>query len=336
LSKKANPTVVGTFVLVALGLALATIVMLGDFKFRDERLHCVAFFPGSLHGLDVGSPVTFRGVNIGQVSAVRISFDSQEKNYFIPVHIDIAQTPDLADNGRADDGRKALRATLEQLIDQGLRAQLKVASLLTGKLYIDLALHPGSKARVQGRDPARLEFPTLPSGLEQITEKLERLPLSDVLDKVASALDGINSIMGSDEARESLRNLDTTLTSIASLAAHADAELPSLTVELRRSATTIASLAGTAEQLLHKTDRELPRMSHDLQQLFASFEQATSGITKAAANIEQMTTKDSDLTWQLSGSLAEVGKAAASIRRLSDYLQQYPNALLFGQGKEKQ
>ena len=335
MSKKANPTVVGTFVLVALGLALAAIVVLGSFRFRDERLHCVAFFPGSLYGLDVGAPVTFRGVTIGQVSAVRIGFDPQAQNYYIPVHIAIEQTPDLAGNGGAGRGPKALRTTLEQLVGQGLRAQLKMTSLLTGKLYIDLALKPGSEARVQGREPDLFEVPTLPSGLEQITRKLESLPLSDILNKVAVALDGINSIINSDAARKSLRNLDTTLGRIDSLAAHVDAELPALTAELRRSAARIASLATTAEGLLDKTDRELPTMSRDLQQLFASLEQATVGLTRTLANIEQLTAKDADLAWQLSGSLTEVGKAATSVRRLADYLRQNPNALLFGQGKEE-
>ena len=64
-------------------------------------------------------------------------------------------------------------------------------------------------------------------------------------------------------------------------------------------------------------------------------EQATAGLTRTLANIEQLTAKDADLAWQLSGSLTEVGKAATSVRRLADYLRQNPNALLFGQGKEE-
>ena len=230
---------------------------------------------------------------------------------------------------------QALRTTLEQLVGQGLRAQLKMTSLLTGKLYIDLALHPGSEARVQGREPDLFEVPTLPSGLEQITRKLESLPLSEILNKVAVALDGINSIINSHEARKSLRTLDTTLARIDSLAAHVDAQLPALTADLRRTAARVSSLAATAENLLDKTDRELPTMSRDLQQLFASLEQAVTGMTRTLANIEQLTAKDADLAWQLSGSLTEVGKAATSVRRLADYLQQNPNALLFGQGKEE-
>ena len=60
-----------------------------------------------------------------------------------------------------------------------------------------------------------------------------------------------------------------------------------------------------------------------------------AGMTRTLANIEQLTAHDADLAWQLSGSLTEVGKAAAAVRRLADYLEQNPNALLFGQGKEE-
>ena len=73
----------------------------------------------------------------------------------------------------------------------------------------------------------------------------------------------------------------------------------------------------------------------DLQQLFTSLEQTAAGMTRTLANIEQLTAHDADLAWQLSGSLTEVGKAAAAVRRLADYLEQNPNALLFGQGKEE-
>jgi len=68
LSKKANPTLVGVFVLIALALALVAIVILGKIKLKDNRFRCVAYFTGSLFGLDIGAPVTFRGVTIGRVS----------------------------------------------------------------------------------------------------------------------------------------------------------------------------------------------------------------------------------------------------------------------------
>jgi paraquat-inducible protein B len=52
-------------------------------------------------------------------------------------------------------------------------------------------------------------------------------------------------------------------------------------------------------------------------------------------NIEQITAKDSLLSYQVTSSLQEIEKAASSIKQLTDYLQQNPNALLFGQGEDK-
>ena len=95
MSKKANPTLVGTFVLIAIALTVAAIIIIGNIKFKDNKFRCVAFFTGSLYGLDIGAPVTFRGVTIGRVKEIRINFDKEQNNYIIPVHVDIEQTPDL-------------------------------------------------------------------------------------------------------------------------------------------------------------------------------------------------------------------------------------------------
>ena len=336
MSKKANPTVVGSFVLVAIGLAVATFVILGNFKLQDTRFRCIAFFTGSLHGLDIGAPVTFRGVAIGRVSQIRIQYDGQQRNYIIPVYIDIEQTPDVERNAREGWNQDNARQLLEQLIDQGLRAQLKISSLLTSKLYIDLALQPGTELRLRNKDDNLFEIPTLPSGLEQITQKLENLPLDEILKKTAAALDGINSIINSEETRRALKSLDSTLNRLDILLGHVDNSLPGMVVELKKGLTNFAALSAKANILIGTADKELPQVSQELQQLLSSLNQTAGGAIKTMHNIEQMTAKDSDLSYQVSTSLQEIEKAAASIRQLSDFLQQYPNALFFGQGEDKQ
>ena len=55
MSKKANPTLIGAFVLIALTVAVAAIMVLGKFNFKDNTVRCVAYFSGSMHGLDVGA-----------------------------------------------------------------------------------------------------------------------------------------------------------------------------------------------------------------------------------------------------------------------------------------
>lgn len=334
MSKKANPALVGAFVLAAVALTVAAVIALGSIKFKDNTFRCVAFFTGSLYGLDLGAAVTFRGVTIGRVSEIRINFDQQQNNYIIPVYIDIEQTQALEDN-QANRNPETLRNMIQQLIGQGLKAQLKTSSLLTGKLYIDLAFFPDTEVGLHSKDPELIEIPTQPSGLEQITQKLESLPLSEILNKTASALDGINSIINSTETRHALQALDSTLDRLDTLLAKADAELPGLTVELKKGLTNFSTLSVTASTFLKTADKELPPMSRDLQHLLTSLNGTATALTQTLNNIEQITAKDSLLSYQVTSSLQEIERAASSIRQLTDYLQQNPNALLFGQGEDK-
>jgi paraquat-inducible protein B len=335
LSKKANPTLVGAFVLIALALTLAAIVVLGKIKLKDNRLRCVAFFTGSLYGLDIGAPVTFRGVTVGRVNAVSINFDKKNSNYVIPVYLDIEQKPDLSGGKESNWKPAELRAMLDQLIGQGLRAQLKISSLLTSKLYIDLAFFPNAETRQHNQDTALFEIPTQPSGLEQITQKLESLPLNEILNKTAAALDGINNIVNSKETRNALGSLESTMDRLNGLLARADAEFPALAVELKKALTNFAALSATANTLLHTADKELPVMSAELQHLLAGLNATAGALTKTLTNVEQLTAKDSLLSYQVAASLREIERAAASVRQLTDYLQQHPNALVFGQGEDR-
>jgi paraquat-inducible protein B len=334
LSKKANPTIVGAFVLTAIVLAVAAIVTLGKIKFRESKFRCVAFFTGSLYGLDIGAPVTFRGVTIGRVAAIRIHFDPEQNNYIIPVYVDIEQPPDLRTLDPGSSNPDNLRRMISQLIDQGLRAQLKISSLLTAKLYIDLSIHANNEARLYGNSTELLEIPTMPSGLEQITQRLESLPLNEILNKAAVALDGINSIINSDETRHALTSLDTTLDRINSLLARADAEFPAVAGELKKGLTNFATLSATANTLLRTADKELPAMSTELKHLLTGLNATAETLTKTLQNLEKLTAKDSIFAYQVTTSLREIERTATSIRQLTDYLQQTPNALIFGQGKE--
>lgn len=334
MSKKANPTIVGAFVLAAIVLTVAAIVALGNIKFRESKFRCVAFFTGSLYGLDIGAPVTFRGVTIGRVTAIRINFDSEQNNYIIPVYVDIEQPPDLNSLRPEDQHSDDLRRMMTQLIDQGLRAQLKISSLLTAKLYIDLAIHPDTEVRLHGTNAGLLEIPTMPSGLEQITQRLESLPLNEILNKAAVALDGINSIINSKETRHALANLDTTLDQLNTLLARADAEFPAVAAELKKGLTNFATLSATANTLLRTADKELPAMSAELKHLLTGLNATAEALTNTLQNVEKLTSKDSVFAYQVTTALREIERTATSIRQLTDYLQQTPNALIFGQGKE--
>jgi paraquat-inducible protein B len=59
MSKQANKTLIGAFVVGAIVLAVAGILVFGSGDFFSVRPMFVMYFEGSVSGLNVGAPVTF-------------------------------------------------------------------------------------------------------------------------------------------------------------------------------------------------------------------------------------------------------------------------------------
>ena len=134
---KANPTIIGLFVLSAMLLAIGAIFYLGGSGFSDHhKIKFILFFEGDVKGLQVGAPVTLRGVKVGQVEEMSISFESKSQRFDIPVIISI----DLGKVGFNHEEFVPERALLESLILQGLRASLNLQSLVTGKMEVKVCL----------------------------------------------------------------------------------------------------------------------------------------------------------------------------------------------------
>jgi paraquat-inducible protein B len=128
-------------------------------------------FDQSVRGLNVGAPVEFRGIQIGQVTNVRLYLDEASGEFKIPVLVEIDP-----ERFRGRDAPEAeSKAFIDRLVASGLRAQLKSGSLLTGQLFVSLDIFENAKpAQVVWNAPIP-EFPTMPTPLEEITNNLTRL-----------------------------------------------------------------------------------------------------------------------------------------------------------------
>src|ERR1700730_3008945 len=186
MGKRFSPTLVGAFVLGAIGLGIIVLVILGSGKFFTGKTNYVLYFDRDVNGLRVGAPVKFRGVDIGTVDAILLSLsglDTQSKNAApnvkIPVVIDI-DSRKIESHGAQDDSSDP--AVMRHAITLGLRGQLHMQSFVTGVLYVDLDMHPGGQATFsknileqQERYEGIEEIPVLPTTLEQAQETLEKV-----------------------------------------------------------------------------------------------------------------------------------------------------------------
>ena len=169
MSRRANPKIVGGFVLAAIALLVAAALVFGSFTFFETTRRFVVFFEGSVDGLTAGSPVLFRGVPLGKVVDVGIRYDPKDSSFEIPVIIEIRPgviarfSPTVSPNAEL----------MKELIDQGLRARLESASLVTGQQVVQLNFFPGTPVNLQKTDLPYFQLPTVPSPTQQIMSSVD-------------------------------------------------------------------------------------------------------------------------------------------------------------------
>ncbi len=199
MSKKANKTTIGAFVVGAAILLVMAILAFGSGIFFKRTSRYVLFFDTATKGLSAGSPVIFRGVKVGSVKDISLFYNQETKAVLIPVMIEV-------DSSRLRDvpakGTRPCKDCNDYtfLVKQGLRARLVMQSFLTGELMVAFDFYPDKPANLYGIITTYPELPTLP--VAEISESLE------------NTLAGINKFVNSGNVQDTLWELNNTLRTV--------------------------------------------------------------------------------------------------------------------------
>jgi len=335
MSKQANPTLIGSFVIGAIAIVVFTLLSLGNITLNNKTYRCVLYFPGSLHGLDLGAPVAYRGVTVGKVGDISIAFDQAENRYTIPVYVDIDAQTDKEPTRFEETGFDTPQDFFQSLIDRGLRAKLKLRSIVTGKLYIEFFFAPETKKIIIGNDTEFIEIPTLPSGFEQFTQTLEELPVKDLVAKIMSILDNLNQMMESEELKQILPQVTKVLVRADALLHSVESQVPDLTLELKQTMAQFSKLTRSTQELIEQTDGELTPLLTEIKTSFVKINDTLDQLLPLAENLTELTDKRSSLRYDVNQAFLEISQAAQSVSRLSDYLHRHPETLLTGRKEDQ-
>lgn len=286
------------------------------FKQADTRVETYAFvFRESLRGLAVGAPLDFRGIILGEVSRIGAELRSDTKR--IDMVVEARVYPERLRAlavGRSRDSTEVtdeqLRARLVELVEGGLRAQLRTGNLLTGQLYLALDFFPEAPAAHIDFASTPVRLPTTQGGLQEIQQTVA---------SIARKLDAVPfDTLSAD--------LTKTLESLTKVAARLEA-LPyeGIAKDLRAALTTLESALKSMDALAQQFDGELA------PELKATLVDTRRTLTTA----EQALAPDAPLTTEMRGALREMSRAAESVRVLVDYLERDPSAVLKGKPKEQ-
>jgi paraquat-inducible protein B len=198
-SKKANPTIIGGFVLGAIAFVVVAVAVFGSGKFFSRHPRAVAFFQGNIQGLTVGSTVTLRGVEVGSVKAIHLNLDVKTMEPIIPVYMEFDPDRLRIPRGVFTEAELLKQDPLKLAIAKGLHARLATQSLVTGQLIVDLDLDPNEPRRFTGADPSTVEIPTTESDIDKLKKALTQLPLDQIATSALQLLQDADRLVKSDE-----------------------------------------------------------------------------------------------------------------------------------------
>ncbi len=372
MARRASPAMIGAFVLGAVVLGVAALVVFGGGKFFRTAQPLVAYFEGSLKGMAIGAPVTFNGVKIGSVTDFKVIIDTKNVGSVHRVDDYISTTATIttpvyfeidADRLYSTSGGKITfrknAAGLRTLYEKGFRAQLEVQSLVTGQLEVALNFYPGTPLRLTGLSKDVPEVPTIPSSIEKLSKTLDKLPLDEMITDVRQTLDAVNKLANAPEIRTTLRDLSRAVANADRLAANADklvlavtAEVPALMGnvtkttdsaqatlnELQAVVTRVGGVAQTAlaqyQRLAENADAQIAPLMANLSKVAVSADKTLVQAERALTSVESAINEDSPLRYDVVKALREVQSAARSLRILMDYLDQHPESVISGKRAE--
>ena len=337
MSKPANKTIIGGFVLGAVALALVAVILFGSGKFFRKTETWLSIFEGSVKGLNVGSPVMFRGVQIGQVTNIIVTFEHAQLAVLIPVLFEI-DSDKFKDIGARTE--KSANEMYQALIETGLRAQLQMQSLVTGQLLINIDFFPDTPATLKGVDQFKdlfdvavedwWEIPTIPTPLQELEKALGQLNIKEIAEDVRRAMDGIAKLVSSPDLHEGITVLKNTLTDVQTLARNLDSKVEPLATDIGQTLAEARAGIGDARKLIANIDKKTTPLMSRIQKAADSAKIALEQANITLKSIEGVAAEGTQLRHEISTTLKEISSAARSVRVLSDFIEQHPDAILRG------
>ena len=337
MSKEVNKVAIGGFVIGGIGLAVLAILVFGSGEFFQKKSMHVLFFEGSVKGLNVGSPVKFRGVDIGMVKNIQLSINPDDLEFFVPVYVEIFENR-ISILGGKKVGRFDDEEAVDTLVtEMGLRAQLQMQSLLTGQLFINYDFYPDSPMKKVGLDEKVYEVPTIPTTLQIFTETVQKIiddlrkvNFQDIVENISQTTKGVNELVNSQDMRESVANFNGALQDLQKLILSTDELVGNVNGRVGSVAQSFESTMDDTRKLVKNIDSRVDPVSADIEATLAavksSFEEAESLLGEA----QKLISENSKLRREIIITLESMSDASRSVEELGDYLQRHPESLITG------
>jgi paraquat-inducible protein B len=372
MAKPVNRKLIGGFVVLAVGIMAASVVIFGSGQYFKKTEEYVLYFEEPVKGLNIGAPALFRGVQVGQVKNIILRAEVKEFKFHTAVFIEVY--PERFEFVGAGTEILDPKRRVPILIERGLRAQLVSLSLITGQLGIQVDFYPGTPAvsRKVAMDAKYTEIPTIPSTLAQLEKGMEKLDVEELGAHLKSILAAADRLVNSPDLTAGIHEFKGAMQDARGLLQNANAKVNTLTDNLNGQVRPLSEsmqatlskaqkaiddadklvrdvddqvkpLSGSVQATLSDAQKAIDLASQDFHALSGDAEKVLKDLDShivpmldqarnTLVNVDNFIGEDSDTRYKLNQALDAIAAASKSLGSLMDYLQQHPEGLLKGKG----
>lgn len=256
----------------------ATFFLYADRNATQEKKYTVRnywmlLFDESVRGLSIGAPVELYGIKLGEVVDLSLEFDVDKKKFQVPVVI--VMEPERISSAKKEEALKIAKNDPESFMkvlveQQGLRAQLQSANLLTGQLMVNLVFLPDAPKATLSRHGEYRVVPTIPGSFERLQEGLS---------KIIANLEKVKFDQIGGDLQQVLKDASITLKQFGALAKKLDTETAP------KMQATIAELQKTLIELQRSIGKDSP-LNYNARNTLEELSQALRSIRELADTLE--------------------------------------------------
>jgi MlaD protein len=338
MSRQANYFKLGVFILAATAVFIAIVLALGAGAFLKKTVTVETYFNESVQGLDIGSAVKYRGVQIGHVTQIDFTsrkyeqeLRAQDRKQYVLVEAEL--WPEVID---AKSERDAAR--LEDMIRAGLRGRLAPLGI-TGTAYLEIDyVDPDSNPPLEITwKPDNLYIPSAPStynrivrGAQSFLAKLDQTDIEGTLRNIALLVQSINAkveelpieSLGRD-AHAMLREVRAAALQVSALTASPD---------LQRTLRDLATASERARAVL--ANPAFDRVPEDAAAAFARLREIVDGkeLKSSLVHLDRTLRRLDELSagadLDITTTLSNLRRITQNLRELTEETKRYPGSIL--------
>lgn len=322
---KRHAFLVGAFVVLALTLAVAGVLTLNKSGLFTTRHVAVVYFDGSVKGLYIGAPVTFRGVNMGEVTRIDVQVNPQ--TLLTRVSVRVTLNTENLQMGALDGPDENLN--LPEMVKRGLRARLILQSIVTGQAAIELDFRPDTPAKFATVGSRSLpEIPTMQDKLDALINQVQNLPLGDLVAELRQTMATLNQTL-----KASQMAIDSSSKQINATSVQARQTLEKASLAMDQVQAQASSTLKSIQQLSDTTRSAVTEAQPALQQTLLETKQAAEQARLAMHDLAELSAPGSPVRADMDSAVTDLSQAARSLRSFADQLDRDPSSLIFGGSK---